>query len=203
MALFDNTEINENLKKRGKFIIAGRVDEKMFFLVRDFITYFESEADLGTGKYPDIEIKIDSPGGDYSKYGKNICILLNEYRGHITGVATANCSSMAFLILQSCDKRIAYENVRIVPHLVAYTDFHERLTSTTFKKLLDGNKKTRKALKARLKKLKQDDRDLCLFLSKKSNISEKKVMKVLKKDSPISAKKALKFGFIDEIIPVF
>ncbi len=201
--MFDTEEVNIGLKNRNKFIIGGSIDQNIFFRVRDFLTYFESRADLSTGKYPDIEIKIDSPGGDYSKYGKNICIMLNEYKGKITGIATANCSSMAFLILQNCDVRVAYENVRMVPHLVSYTNFHERLTSVVYEKLINGDKKLLKGLKYRLKKLQKDDMDLSKFLSKKSNLSEKKVLKLLKKDTTISAKKALKLGFIDEIIPAF
>ena len=203
MALFNFEEVNTDLKVRNTFIMGGSIDEEMFFKVRDFFTYFESKSDLESGEYPDIKMKIDSFGGDYSKYGKDICIMLNEYQGHITGVATANCSSMAFLILQNCDKRIAYENVRMVPHLTFYTSFHDRLTSTVFEKLINRDKKMLKDLKHRLKTLLKDDKVLSKFLSKKSNLSKKKVLKLLKKDKTITAKKALKMGFIDEIIPAF
>lgn len=87
----------------------GDVDRRMFDYVREAIVRLKAEG------CPDITVLITCPGGG-CQMGLGIFDLLNNYPGKVTGEIFGFAKSMATIILQACDIRLAAEHSAILLH---------------------------------------------------------------------------------------
>lgn len=134
-----------------------------------------------------IVIKMNNIGGDVEN-GMAAYDIIRNSTCYITIVVVGNAMSMGSIILQAADKRLMYENAKIMIHYgtLALSDH-----SKNVEKWVESSKK-------------DDLRVEELFYSKISvkneDITMKKVKKMLEFDTILSAKEALELNLVDEII---
>ncbi len=178
----NTNEVFEDLLKlpTPKIILSGKVDREMRNRVFRSLTF------LTTKGSPDVEIIIESSGGEVS-HGLDIYDALRLYQGKKKGIVISEAGSMAAIILQACDTR------QCASH--AYILVHNGDCRIKFDVLFDD------AALAAFKKEKQETLSLLhTILSTKTGKEDREVVEMCKPDKWITAQKALELGLIDEIV---
>lgn len=180
-------EIRHKLLAKGIVDLAGEVDESMALYVREAIMI------LTANDQPDITIMITSNGGNVA-VGLCIYDMLQNYSGEKTGIVNGFCRSMTTVILQACDHRQAMTHARIKIHDVV-VDVEKLKTSIILdKKILhDFTTKMVDGVKYDLKVING-------IYSRRSGQPLKAVSRLSKENRDLTAKEALAFGLIDQII---
>ncbi|PJE58545.1 MAG: hypothetical protein COU81_00180 [Candidatus Portnoybacteria bacterium CG10_big_fil_rev_8_21_14_0_10_36_7] len=174
-------ETRQQLLSKGIIDLSGDIDEDMAMYIR------ESLMILATKGNPDIKIIITSNGGNVG-VGLAIYDMLRIYPGRVTGEAKSFCRSMATVILQACDHRMASANSKIKIHNVLVKDLSLSV--------LRNPQKITKLIAS----LEADQKIINNIYSLRTGRSLKKITRESDKDIIMTAQEALEFGLIDEII---
>ena len=174
-------EVQLDLLKQNIIDLQGGVDSNMAFYVREAITRLISKGS------PDITMHITSDGGDVT-IALDIYDLLSNYSGEITGLVIGYARSMAPIILQACDIRVATKHSHILLH-------HINRSRITLDELI--NEKKIATIK---KRMEQDQKKLNKILKEKTKKTPKTIASLCAKNIDISTKEALSFGLIDKIV---
>lgn len=145
-------------------------------------TYNGMKANLEGHETEDIELHINSKGGDVFE-GMAMLGLLKEHTGQKTALVQGICASAATLPLFAMDKVKAQETSMFL--------FHKSAT------MAYGHSEDLEKQAAELKTIDQTIVDLYL---KKFKGTEEELIELLEADKLISAKQALEYGLIDEIV---
>lgn len=130
----------------------------------------------------ELEIYINSNGGSV-KEGVAIYNQLKRHKAHKTGYVDGVAHSVAFVILQACDRRVMGEGTSAL--------VHEMWVCTA------GNAKQLRAEADQLDDLMEGSRKL--FMQRAKNITEEQLKEMMEKETMLTPDKALEYGFIDEI----
>lgn len=134
---------------------------------------------------PPVKVIISSGGGNVGA-GMDIYDLLKLYPGKKTAVVVCEARSMAAVILQACDRRLATQNAGIT--------IHNTSGGVTHDELMDEEK---------IKKLRQEYTDcqkrINIIFSSRANKSLEEIKIQCAKNEDMCAEKAKEFGLIDEV----
>lgn len=170
------SETKTFLEKRQLMLvgdITGQLQEK----ITSGILY------LNTLNDEPIELLIDSCGGGVDA-GLLICDAIKNSKASVRGIVTGFAHSMAFFILQACDKRLAYKHAKLMIHGFSSESF--RIDD---KNLMEKIEKCRKLLGGVLKEV-----------SKKSGQKIKKIRKMSAIEKCFTADEARKLNFLDKVL---
>ncbi|PWE85862.1 hypothetical protein LG34_13365 [Eubacterium ramulus] len=130
----------------------------------------------------EICLYINSNGGSV-KEGTAIYNQLKRHGAHKTGYVDGVAHSIAFVILQACDKRVMGEGTSAL--------IHEMWVCTA------GNATELRAEADKLDEMMKSSR--ALFMQRAKNITEDELQQMMEKETILTPDKALEYGFIDEI----
>lgn len=174
-------ETRQKLLSKGIIDLGGEMDENMAMYIRDAMRI------LATNDNPDIEIIITSNGGNIT-IGLDIYDMIRTYPGKTTGRVESFCRSIATIVLQACDHRLASRHSEIKIHNVTvYKIKYDLIT--------DPNK-----LDKFITELRSDQKKINEIYIKRTRRTANKIASQSKKDENMTAQEALKFRLIDEII---
>jgi len=176
--LYNETRLK--LLERGIFWIHGEIIGSMMQEV------LESLAILDSNGSPDVEIRITSGGGSYT-IGLDVYDAIRRYKGKKTGVVYGHARSMAAIILQACEKRLALPNSRILIH-----NINAREVSLD---TLEDEVRLQKMVRA----MKTDQDAMHKILMHRTGKSKEEIEKTCAKNTEMNAKQALEYGLIDSI----
>lgn len=129
----------------------------------------------------EIKIYFNSNGGSVDQ-GTAIYNMLQNHGSYKTGIVIGGCHSIAFTILQACDKRIMGQGTTAVIH-----DMWETVTGSA-KDLREEADNLDVAM------------DSCIALyMQRATISEDELREMMHKTTTLSPQMALEYGLIDEI----
>lgn len=148
---------------------------------RDFIAALEQ-----IPPEKEILLHIDSPGGAFYD-GVEIAQALGK-RGNVTCIVDGDCSSTATIIAISCKKVQAYENSRFLIHEARAGETLEGLKSETIRTLANVIDDATKIMVE------------CYIA--KTGKTEEEIFEKMSTEAPMTAREALAFGLIDEILTV-
>lgn len=143
--------------------------------------YFREQLDA-IPETDEIELYINSNGGSV-KEGTAIYNQLKRHGAHKTGYVDGVAHSIAFVILQACDKRIMGEGTSAL--------IHEMWVCTC------GNAAQLRQEADQLDILMKGSR--ALFMQRAKNITEEQLQEMMEKETMLTPDMALEYGFIDEI----
>lgn len=129
----------------------------------------------------EIKIYFNSNGGSVDQ-GTAIYNMLKQHGSYKTGIVMGVCHSIAFTILQACDKRIMGQGTTAIIH-----DMWKTVT---------GNAAD---LRAEADNLDVAMESCIALFMQRAKISEDEVREMMHKGTTLSPQKALEYGFIDEI----
>jgi len=182
MPTLTSEEIKRLVQKK-LVVITGDVDD---------ITYKNTSTvllELLLAGSPDITVVIDSGGGNVGA-GLDVYDLLKNYPGHTTGIVLRRAASMAAVILQACDERIAATHADILIHHISRDNVSlDVLNDATGQKLAE----------LREGMLKRQNY-LYVILAERTKKSVEEISKVCLKDVPMFAQEAMDFGLIDRTL---
>ncbi len=164
---------------KGILIIRDRVDEKMAKFVSEALDV------LRLAGSPNITILISSIGGDIDA-GSDIIDLLSLYPGKKTAVVVGQAASMAAIILQCCDKRMATQHSKILIH------------HASCKIELDTIRDPKKMEDFRVR-LEKYEKIMDEILIKRSKRTAEEIDTQCKKNQFMSAEEAIAFGLLDGV----
>lgn len=130
----------------------------------------------------EIELYFNSNGGSV-KEGTAIYNQLKRHKAHKTGYVDGVAHSIAFVMLQACDRRIMGEGTSAL--------LHEMWVCTA------GNAEQLRKEADQLDDLMVASRKL--FMLRAKNITEDELKELMSKETMLTPDKALEYGFIDEI----
>lgn len=174
-------DVHLKLLDQNIIAIGGEIDVDLALFVREALLRL-----MGRGS-PSIKVIISSQGGDVD-CGLIIYDLLRSYEGETTGIVHGLASSMAVTILQACSKRVAMLHASILIHHISHGEVKLDVLRDP-----DALAKIRKNLEEQQAML-----DEILAARTKRNLAEIKA--ACAKDQKMSAKEALIFGLIDEVL---
>ncbi|NCC61391.1 MAG: Clp protease ClpP [Verrucomicrobiae bacterium] len=148
---------------------------------RDFIAALEQ-----IPPEKEILLHIDSPGGAFYD-GVEIAQALGK-RGNVTCIVDGDCSSTATIIAIACRKVQAYENSRFLIHEARAGETLEGLKSETIRTLANVIDDATKIMVE------------CYIA--KTGKTEEEIFEKMSTEAPMTAREALAFGLIDEILTV-
>lgn len=129
----------------------------------------------------EIKIYFNSNGGSVDQ-GTAIYNMLQQHGAYKTGIVMGGCHSIAFTILQACDKRIMGQGTTAIIHDIWET--------------VSGNATDLRAEADNL----DVAMDSCIALfMQRATISEDELREMMHKTTTLSPQKALEYGLIDEI----
>ena len=177
---------------RGQVFINGTMNELMSdFSAKQFLDANESSIKLGRNY---TTIVIDSLGGSIITL-QRLVYCMHTFRPSVEGFkyigyAAVQASSAAFDLLQHCDWRVAHPGTFFHAHYgtISMSNYDQAM-------LYENSSKALKYQKRRVESV------LDLY-EKRSNLSRLQLHNLCKADTKFTAKEALEFGFIDEIIHV-
>ncbi|MDO8669532.1 MAG: ATP-dependent Clp protease proteolytic subunit [Candidatus Buchananbacteria bacterium] len=174
-------ETRQRLLSKGIIDLGGEVDEDMAMYVRDSLMI------LATNDNPEITIVFTSNGGSVVA-GLAIYDMLKNYPGRKIGRVSSFCRSIAAIVLQACDWRIASPNSEIKIHNVAVQSLG-----------LDVLRHPKKIDEC-IKDMERDQGIINQIYSFRTGQSLRAITRESNRDELMTAQEALEFGLIDEII---
>jgi ATP-dependent Clp protease protease subunit len=170
----------EKMLEKNVIFISGEIVGDMVAYVRDSI------GELICRGSPDVYLVICSSGGSV-RAGLDIYDILNLYSGKKTALVSNYAKSMAAVILQVCEHRMATLHTRIMIHHIGSDDVSldtlrdkDRLT-----KFIDG--------------MERNQEHLYRILSERTGKDGATIRDECAKEREMSADEAKSFGLIDEI----
>lgn len=170
----------EDLLDKNIVSVIGKVDGDMVFYIRD------SMAKLICRDSPDIFVTIFSGGGNVAA-GLDIFDMLKLYPGKKTAVVFGNAKSMAAVIMQACETRLATKHSRIMIHHISSGD----ISLDTLR-----DKSRREKFVADMER---NQEYLYQILSERTGKDVTVIREECAKERDMSADEAKSFGLIDEI----
>ena len=170
-------QILEALLSRRQLLLQGYIDSDIQTKISRFILYLNS-----LDESP-ITLFIDTGGGNMD-LGLCICDAVKQSQAEIHGVVIGDAFSTAFRILQTCHKRLAYPNARLMFHA----------PSINRMRCDDDN------WDEYLKQLFKLQSDQLQFFCERSNQSIEQLKEWSKKEKRFNSQEALDAGFLDGII---
>jgi ATP-dependent Clp endopeptidase proteolytic subunit ClpP len=172
-----------------KGTIVSNDDKKMYtWFGMEAISPNDIKNALDAANGDDVTLNINSYGGDVAA-GNEIYYLISQYKGHTTAdISGMACSAASYLAL-------AADKVRMIPSAafmihnvssVAAGDYHSMDTTSNALKALGAG--------------------IAHAYSIKTGKSQEEILELMDKETWMSAKQALEYGFADEIIndtPIF
>lgn len=174
-------DLQAKLLDKNIIDVIGEVDRDMALYVREAIM------NLIARECPPTNIYISSGGGDVD-YGLDVYDTLMMYDGLKKGIVVGNASSMAAIILQACDKRVATKHATVLIHHISRGDI-------SLDVLRDEEK-----LKDTVKSMEESQMYLYEILSGRTKKDTMVIKEECAKDKAMTAREALEFGLIDEIL---
>ncbi len=173
-------EFLEDLLKKRTIYLNGEITPEM---AREFgmaIVWLNAKDDKS-----EISLYIDSGGGSAAA-GLNMYDMVKHSKALVIGTVYRKASSMASVILQACDMRLAMRNADFLIHNL-------RIGEISLDKLDEDPEEALKQARGRQRSI-----DMIYLLRTKRTIKE--VHSKLKENKVMSAEEALAFGLIDKII---
>jgi ATP-dependent protease ClpP protease subunit len=174
--------IERELLQQGVILIYDDITEQTFAKLRKQLLHFVT---IGN---PDIEIRIDSEGGE-SISGNLMYDHVRLYKGKTIGIVTREAMSMASVILQACTTRKIYRHAWLHIHTM------QTFGSLSLTELSDA------ADFADLKRgLEKGTNFILESYALRAKIERAAIRKLMDEDRRMFAAEALELGFVDEII---
>lgn len=162
-------------------IIDDDITRKTFEQVAGSIMYLMAK------KSPPVKIIINSSGGEVNA-GLDIYDILRLYEGTKVGLVVDCAASMAAVILQACTVRTCAQHASILIHHVSRSNI-----------TLDQLRSARKTREVR-ESMEKSQAKLYAILTRRTGQTVSRIRKVCALDKHMTAREALKFGLIDEIV---
>lgn len=173
-------EILKDLLSKRTLYLEGYIDNEKAKAIGIAIAWLNAK-----DSKKEIILYIDSGGGKVSQ-GLSIYDMVVNSEAPVTGIVRREARSMASVILQGCKKRIAYRHATILIHNLTRNDVPlDDLENDGFRKIL----KEMQGLQQKINRI----------YSKRTGKTMHQVRVECKKDHPMDAVEALKFGLIDKI----
>lgn len=173
-------DVRMKLLEKDIIEISGDIDSDMVRYIREAISRL-----IGKGS-PPITVLITSPGGDVD-IGLDIFDALRYYSGEKTAVVHGYANSMAAVILQVCNKRIAMRHAHILVHHISKTQIK-----------LDVLRDKAKTAEVR-NDLEKSQKRIYEILVKRTGKTLAEVKKACSRNESMTAEEAKAFGLIDKI----
>jgi len=171
-------EVEQTLLKNRVLFLTGSIESKMAVKLCERMVCLDL---LHPGQ--PIILMITSPGGKVSS-GLSIVDTIGFIRSPVVGICAGQCSSMATVILASCDVRLALPNSRIMVHSLSVAIGKKSIESVF------ESAKEHEIKNDRLKKIILDN----------TTIDSELLDKMFQKDSYFWPEHALEIGLLDGII---
>lgn len=133
----------------------------------------------------EIKIIIDSDGGSAAA-GLDMYDMIKFSKAPVTGVVYGYASSMASVILQACDKRYALPHANILIHYLKTYEIPLNEIDEDIEKAIRFSRDRQNSING--------------IYGQTTGKSLEEIQEALKKGEMMTAKEALEFGLIDEII---
>jgi ATP-dependent Clp protease protease subunit len=137
---------------------------------------------------PDVFILFNSTGGSVT-FGGSIYDCIRAYPGKTTGVVVRQALSVAAIILQACDYRVALPHSSLLIHHVSQQG------NVSLDTLASGERMNRM-----ISGLEEAQRDHYNILSERTGKHPDEIRARCEKDTKMAAGEALEFGLIDKVI---
>ena len=170
-------QILEALLTRRHLLLQGEVDSDIQFKINRFILYLNS-----LDESP-ITLFIDTGGGNM-ELGLCISDSIEQSQAEIRGVVIGDAFSTGFRILQTCHKRLAYPNARLMFHAPSLN--HKRCDAD------DWDEHCKLLFKLQSEQLQ--------FFAERSKQPINQLKEWSRKEKRFNSKEALDAGFLDGII---
>ena len=179
--------LNEESRRRAKvaegvITISGEVNSAMVDEVRKML-------DTATANgAKTLQVEIQSDGGNVTA-GLRICDMIRDARVEKRiGIVREYARSMALIILQACDERIAASGARLLLH-------YSRFKEVTIADLRDPHR-----IKLMLTCAEPDEKRMDTLLEARTGRSTEEIRAVCEEDADMTSEAALHFGLIDSIL---
>ncbi len=177
------TDLQRQLLDRRIIDLGGVIDGDLTLYTREAIMR------LTAAGSPDFETYFTSIGGPCPN-GFTIYDMYLDYQGRITGLVFNRASSIASIILQACDLRLAAEHAKIMIHY-SYLNLNN---------LSRAQRKDKKFIEKQYHDSDQIDRDLIQIYMRRAIVPRRVIARAMMEEKEFSAQEALKLGLIDGII---
>lgn len=131
----------------------------------------------------DVILEVNSNGGLVT-VGSDIYTLLKNYKGHITAEITGMAASAASVAIMGADKVVISPTAQIMIHKASFRE-------------VSGNSDD---LESAANALKASDQGIINAYAEKTGMAEDEVLDMMKKETYMSAQRAVELGFADEIM---
>jgi len=174
-------KIQEGLIEQNIISIGGEIDDDATMYIREALLRLRAKGN------PEITLQITSGGGSVD-VGLDIYDFLRSYPGKKIGTVQGVARSMAAIILQACDKRIAMRHSSILIHHISKRDIglDELRDKEKIAQILDT--------------LEKSQARIYTILSEKTKHTIEEIKVECAKNEDMTAEDALSFGLVDEII---
>lgn len=181
-------QLEGGLLNHGVIQIFGKIDDITHDYVQAAITTAESNGIVTPQglALPDLTFKINSIGGSLH-YSFMIYDMIRLYGGNTLGVVIGSAMSGANLILQACNHRAASRG--------SLLHVHNLMATLSLDIMRDKSE-----MRITMEQLEEWQKETYAIYRRRTKKSIKELREIFKNDEAFSAKKALKLGFIDEII---
>lgn len=131
----------------------------------------------------DVILEVNSNGGLVT-VGSDIYTLLKNYKGHITAEITGMAASAASVAIMGADKVVISPTAQIMIHKASFRE-------------VSGNSDD---LESAANALKASDQGIINAYAEKTGKAEDEILDMMKKETYMSAQRAVELGFADEIM---
>ncbi len=183
-----DVELQENYQRYGTVLLFGDINPKKAELIRYWLMRLALQHD---GDH--IKLIIDSPGGSVP-HALMLVDLIQSLPKPVVGVVNGECNSMAPVVLQACQRRIATKHSRFLLH---------NISNNARYSLFDASAR----FNADYKLLQEYQEQIIEILRDKSGLSREKVVELITGGDVVtethSAQTMLGFKLIDEVVDKF
>ncbi len=167
---------------QGQIAIIGTIDESMVRLVRLMLSIAkENHVNV-------LQVEIESNGGTTSA-GLEICDMIQSASvERRVGIVKTYARSMALIILQACDERIATPQAKFLLH-------HSGISRVTVAELRD-----QKRIKFILESIAADEKRMDEMLTSRTGRIIEEIQAICDQDTDMTSETALRIGLIDGIL---